>query len=194
MHPLLAGADTIEHSADGIGNAAEEQQQKSRQGQNLQNLLPEGDYRPAHADVADHGKTFVFFQVDTSKSGCNGHHAPLEDQQSPGKLRVDGPQSRQHDHRVGAGNEEINGAVVDDLHHPLAHIGLQAMVYAGDGKHGDDAGAIDGRCNNAPDVTMQCCPDHKQDQPDNTQSAANYGGDHIHDLLTPGVVGKLSVR
>lgn len=61
VHPPLPGADAVEHRADGIGDAPQEQQQKSRKSEHLQGLPHEGENGPAQADVADHGEHVVFF-------------------------------------------------------------------------------------------------------------------------------------
>ena len=193
MHPPLFGADAVQHRTDGVGDATPKQQQEAGPGQCVQCLFPEGNHRPAHADVADHGKDLVLFQIDGGQGRCDGHQHPFKNEQSPGQRRVVGPQGRQHHGGVGAGNEKIDGAVVDDLHHQLAHAGPQAVIDAGHGVHGNKRKAVKGAGHHAPDVAVQRCPDQAQHRGQDPQSAANNVGDHVHDLFAPGVVGQFPV-
>ena len=69
MHPLLFLAQTVENGADGVGNAAGQQQTKTARFHYGQHLPPEGDDGPAHADVTDHGEHSGFLQVDGGEGG-----------------------------------------------------------------------------------------------------------------------------
>ena len=69
MHPFSALTQTVEDGADGVGNAACQQEHKSRQGQGFDHLRAEGNDSPAHADVADHGEDSVLLQINGSEGG-----------------------------------------------------------------------------------------------------------------------------
>ena len=91
MHPFLLNTKAVENGTDAVGDAADEQQQKSCLCHNMPGLLPEGDDGPAHTDVADHGKHFVFLQVDRRQGGSNQSQRPFKDEQSPAQDWIDRP-------------------------------------------------------------------------------------------------------
>ena len=194
VHPLPLFAQSIEDRADGIGNAAEKQEQEARDGQYLDHHPAEGDDGPAHADVADHGEDAVLLQIDGCQGGGQSHHGPLEAEEAPGQSRIFGPYSGQDDDGVGAGDEEIDGAVVDDLHDFLAERRLQAVVDAGNGEHSDHRCAVNGGGDDAVDIAVEGGPDDAQGQGHDADGAADDVGDHVHDLLAPGVVRQGPVR
>ena len=124
VHPFFSAADAVEYRTDGVGDAAQQEKQEAGQGQHLQGLTGKGNDSPPKADIADHGNDIVFLQVNGSEGGSKSCHCPLEDEQAPAKCRIPGAESGQYDDGVGPRNEEIDGAVVNDLHHFLSHAGL----------------------------------------------------------------------
>ena len=78
VHPPLLFADAVENGADGVADAAEQQQQEAGLGQHLTGLGEEGENGPAHKNIADHRKNFVFLQVNGCKGHCQGRKAPLK--------------------------------------------------------------------------------------------------------------------
>ena len=79
--------------------------------------------------------------------------------------------------------------MVDDLHHLFSQVGLQTVVHAGDGKHGDHAGSVNSGGDDATDVVMESSADDTQHQGEQAQGTSYDVGDHVHDLFTTGVVG-----
>ena len=105
-----------------------------------------------------------------------------------------GPDGGQHHGGVGSADQEINGAVVDDLHYLFAHAGLQTVVDAGNGEHGDEGGAVDGAADDAVVVLIQGGPHHAGQQHNDAQRPADNVGNHVHQLFAPGIVRQLPVR
>jgi len=64
VHKAFLFADAVQHRADGIGDAAEEQQQQAARFHRPYCRVEGEDDAPAHADVADHGKYGIFLQID----------------------------------------------------------------------------------------------------------------------------------
>ena len=193
MHPLPALAQSVQNGADRVGNAAQQQKQKTREGQRLHRLLRKEDDRPAHADIADHGKDPVFLQVNGRQGRGQRYHAPLKAEQHPGKDRVLRTDGGQQNHGVGSRDEEINGAVVDHLHHLFAKRWLQTVVDAGNGKHGDHGAAVNSGGDDAPRITVESGKNDAQRQRHDAYSAADDVGDHVHDLFAPAVIRELAV-
>ena len=155
VHPLFGFAQSVEDGADGISDAAQKQQQKSRQSHGFHGLFREGNHRPAHADVADHGKDAVLFEINgRQRAGQNRQH-PFKAEQPPAQRRMGGPDGGQHHGGIGAADQKVDGAVIDDLHHLFAHAGLQTVVDAGNGEHGDEGGAVDGTADDAVIILIQ---------------------------------------
>ena len=193
VHPLFRLAQAVEHGADGVGNASQKQQHKAGNREHLYGLLCKGNNGPAHADIADHGEDTVLFQVDGRQYRGQHRQRPLKAEEAPAQGRVQRTEGGQQHRGVGAADEEVNGAVVDDLHDLLAHAGLQSVVHAGNGEHGNEGGAVDGAADDAPVVLVQCRPHHAGQQYHNPQSSAHNVGNHVHELFSPGVVGKMPV-
>ena len=62
-------SDAIKNGADGIGNSAEQDPEHTREGKNLDGLF-EADYdEPAHKNIKNHGKLFIFVVVNGGE-GC----------------------------------------------------------------------------------------------------------------------------
>ena len=57
----LFGTDAIEDSAQGIGEAAKEQQPETGHGHHLDDGADEKDHAPTHQDVANHGQGGILF-------------------------------------------------------------------------------------------------------------------------------------
>ena len=190
VHPPFLRADAVEHRAHGVGDAAEEQQQKARLGEHLVGLHHKGKNGPPKADIADHGQHIVLLQIDGGEGGGDGGHDPLKDEQTPADFRVHRADGGKGHDGVGAGDEKIDGAVVHHLHHLLAHAGLHAVVHAGHGVQGHHAHAVNGRGHDAVDIVAQGCKYHAQHQGRDGQAAAHNVGDGVHPFFAPGVVGQ----
>ena len=193
MHPLFLAANAIEHGTDGVGDASGEKQIKPGLCQHLHDHLGKGDNGPAHTDVADHGEDPVLLQVDGRQHCGNDGHDPLEAKEKPAQLRIDGPDGRQGNDGVGAANEKIDGAVVDDLHDLLAHAGPQTVVDAGYTVKDDHAEAVDGGADDSVDVAVLGCQHNAHGQSRHAHGSAHNMGDGIHDLFAGAIVRKLPV-
>ena len=68
---------------------------------------------------------------------------PLGGQKAPADNGIHRHKAYQQDRGVGACDQKIDGAVVDDLHDLLAHVGEQTMVYAGHTVQCDHGKAVD---------------------------------------------------
>ena len=96
----------------------------------------------------------------------------------------------QVDGGVGAGNEKVDGAVVDNLQDLFAHTGGQTVIDTGNGEHGDEGGAVDGAAEDTEEVVVEGCTDHTAQQHHHTQSAAYNVGNHIHQFFPTGISGE----
>ena len=193
VHPLLFAADAVEHRADGVGDAAPKQQKKARCRQDRAGLLDEGNDGPAHADIADHGEDLILLHVDGSQRGGNGGETPLENKQSPAQRRINRTDGRQYYGGVAAGNQEIDGAVVNDLHYLLAEAGQQTVIDAGNREGADHGGTVNDGGDNAVDVVISDCTDDTQCQYGDAQQTAQRVGDHISQFFCAAVIGQMVV-
>ena len=94
------------------------------------------------------------------------------------------------DDGIASGDEKIDGAVVQHLHHLLGHGGLQSVVDAGDAVQHDQAGAVDGGSQNLDGTVEHHGLPDAEDQGDHTADAAQNVGDGVGDLLPETVAGQ----
>ena len=193
VKPGPFGADAVEDGADRVGDATQKQEHEAGGADIPGGLAPEGEDGPAHADVADHGKHPVGVKIDGGEHGCQNGHGPLKAEEPPAQLGVDGTDGRQGHHRVGSADQEIDGAVINDLHHLFAHARLQPVVDAGYAVQGNHAAAEYGGGHNAVDILPQGGEGHAQAKGRHAHGAAHDMGDGIHDFFPGGVVGQRAV-
>ena len=115
VHPVLLGTDTIQNSSDGVSNTSGQKHEESRLGQNFQGLREKEDDTPPHTDIADHGKDIVFLQIDGRQGDGHRKQTPLCCQQSPANQGIHRNKCGQQDGRIGACDQEVDRAVVNDL-------------------------------------------------------------------------------
>ena len=132
--------------------------------------------------------------INGGQGGSHSYHGPFKGEQPPAQCRVGRADGGQGNHGVGACDEEIDGAVVNDLHNFFAHGGLQAVIHAGNGKHGDHTGAVNCGGDDAVHVAVEGGKDDTQGQGHHAHRTAHNVGHHIHDLFAPGVIRKHAVR
>ena len=68
------------------------------------------------------------------------------------------------------------------------------MINAGHGVEQNHGGTVNGRGDHAHGVMMDGRPDDAQGQHGNAHGSADNVGDHVGNLLAPGVAGQLSLR
>ena len=80
--------------------------------------------------------------------------------------------------------------MIDHLHDLFAHIGTQTVIHTGDGEHDDQHSTINRGGNHSVNISVQGSADDTQRQGCNSQSTADDMGDHIHNFLSPCVIGQ----
>ena len=118
--------------------------------------------------VKDHGKDAVFFQINGGQRAGQNRQRPFKAKQTPAQRRVERTDGGEDYRRIGTADQKVDGAVVDDLHHLFAHAGLQAVVDAGNGEHGNEGGAVDGAADDAEIILVQSGAHHAGQQHDDT--------------------------
>ena len=88
-------------------------------------------------------------------------------------------QRRQHDRGIGAGDQKVDGAVVDDLEHLFRHHGAQPVVDAGHGVQQNHGRTVDGAAHHTPGGAFGGGGDDAQHQRRNRERSAHNMGDHI---------------
>ena len=83
--------------------------------------------------------------------------------------------------------------MVKYLHHLFAQGGLQTVVDAGNGEHGNHGAAVNGGGDNAPGIAVEGGENDAQRQRHDAHGAADDVGDHVHDLFAPAVIRELAV-
>ena len=148
VHPAHFAADAIKNSAETITDSACQKKEESPLSQNLNGLGEEGQDRPAQADVEHHGQLAVLLQIDSCQRRRQGRQRPLQDKQPPTNLGVHRSQGDQYNWSITAGDEQVYGAVVNDLQHFLPKAWLQSVVNAGNGIEEDQTAAVNSACRN----------------------------------------------
>ena len=96
--------------------------------------------------------------------------------------------SGQQDRCVRPGDQEIDRAVVNDLHHLFSHARFKPVVNAGHCIQSDHRRAIYGGADHTPDVSMQSSHHDRQHQNGDSDGTADNVGHHIGDILAAGII------
>lgn len=190
VKPGALGADAVENGADCVGDATQKQEQEAGGADIQGGDAPEGEDGPAHADVANHGEHPELPQVDGGEGAGDGGQNPLQRQEAPAQGGISGQEGADENGGVGAGDEGIDGAVVNDLHDLFPHPRVKPVVHAGHGVKGDEGQTVNQHPQNGQGGGTGDGAHKPQHQRQHAEAAACDVGDHIHQLLSPGVVGK----
>ena len=193
MHIAVLPTQPIEDSAHRVGDAAGQQPHQAGQGDGLEHGVGRQHHAPAHADVADHGEHRVLFQVNGGKDNRHEGDRPHHAEQRPAPRGIGRPDGAQHDGRIGACDKQIDGAVVQHLHHLLGHFGQQAMVHAGHGVEKHHGYAVYHAAHNGPWIALEDGGNQAQHQRGDAERAAHDMRHHVEDLFSAGVIRQLAV-
>jgi len=155
VKPTLFRANTVKDRAYRVGDATVKQQIKTVICQHMTDLGQKGEYGPAHADVADHGEDIIFFQINGSQRHSQSGEYPFKEEKTPTDSWIYRPQGRQHHRRVRAGNEQIDGAVIQHLQHLLGCAGTHSVVDTGEGVETYHADPVDHGADDSVGVAVE---------------------------------------
>ena len=133
VSPLLA--KPIQDSSHRIRNTARKTPEQAAKRNCFHRGLCRKQNTPAHSDIADHRKLGVFFEVDRRQRCRHCRKSPHDAKQDPTPCRRGGTNAAKQNGRIGAPDEKIDGAMVDDLHHLFAGSLMQSVIDAGNGIH-----------------------------------------------------------
>ena len=83
MDVAMFFADSVKNSSNSVGNAAAKKQEKAGQGNRLNGYLCRKNNTPTHADIADHRKFRVLFEVDCRQRDCHCCKSPNKREDRP---------------------------------------------------------------------------------------------------------------
>ena len=151
--------------------------------------LPGHHHAPAHSQVADHGEHLEAIHVDGGEDDTDDRSTPDHAEQRPTHLRIDAAQSAERQGSVAAGNEQVDGAVIQHAQHLLAqHHGTQAMVDTGDRVEQDHGCAKDRTSDHAHRVMPPCRSDHAEHRSHDAQRHTGCMGSHIKNFFPSCIV------
>lgn len=147
-------ANQVENRADGKGNAARKNPQKTGKGHGGDRDFTTQNNCPAHYQVAYKGEGTVPFQID----GIQGHGqtgtSPFDAEDCPGKRGIQRANRAECYRRIGPGNQKINIAMVDDTHNLFSGVFVKTVVNGRNAEHNDHGSAVYGGRNNCPRVVI----------------------------------------
>ena len=190
VHPPQFLAQTEQHRTDGIGDATCQQPIKTLRGHYRHCLGQEKDNAPTHKDITNHRKNLVLTQIYGGQRYSQSSQTPFHNQKSPGDLRKNGEKTGNHNGGVGAGDEKIDGAVVNHLHNLLGSVCPQTVIDAGHCVNSNHRYTVDDSADeiNGAKVT---CRQQTEDAAEYGQTTADNMGYHIHNFFACGIVGEL---
>ena len=97
-----------------------------------------------------------------------------EEAPAPAAAQVD-----QDERRIGAGDEQVNGRVVDDAADMLDPLAAAAVVERGTGEQQDQGGAVDAAADDVPGVAVPGGHDHQHGQPAQAEHGAQPVGQGV---------------
>ena len=187
-HPL---AHAVQHRADGEGDPAGQQQEKAGERHRLDRILQKDHDAPSHADIAGHRHLLIPLEVDRVEHHRDSGERPFHAEDRPRHRRVQLPDGAQQDRGVGAGDQEVDIAVVDDAHHALGSALRQTVIDARHRKHDQQGQSVDRARNHRPDVAVQRRDHRQQGDRRYRKDRSDDMGDHIRDLLGARIIGQL---
>ena len=193
MHVAVFPAQAIENSAHRISDAACQQPDQAGNGDCLEHRVRRQHHAPAHADVADHGKHGVLLQINGGKDDRHDRNGPHPSEQRPAPGGIAGPDGAQRDGRIGTRDKQVDGTVVQHLHHLFGHFRQQSVIYAGHGVEKHHGHTVYHAAYDGPGIALQDGGNQAQHQCDNPECAAHNMRYHVEDLFSTGVIRQLPV-
>ena len=183
-------ADDVQNRADGVCDAAARKIGKAvpRYG------FDERSYRendaPAEGDIADHGEALVFFQIDRVEGNAQRGHAPDHAEQHPSDGGIHAAYRGKGDRRIGSGDQNKDGAVVENLKDLFRASGQKSVINARHRIQKNDRNAVYDRPRKAVRVAADCRKDDAQHQKRNPQCASDNVRYHVKNFLSLCVGGQ----
>ena len=187
-------ADAVQHSADGIGDTSRQKQEEAGQRHCVDRQLQHRDHTPAHADITHHRNLFKALEVDGVQRHGDGGQRPFHAEDRPCQRRIQRTDAHEQDRRIGARDQEIDVAVIDDPHHTLGVADRQSVIDAGHGKHDQQRRAVDRAGHDRPRVAVQRSHNDQQRDRRYGKGRADDMGHGVADLFTARIIGQLCFR
>ena len=128
MEPLLVMSDSVKHSADSVGDSSEKKQHRAAEAEGGDGGLDVHKDAPSHAEVADHRKKLILFDVYRIKHYSEYRKSPDDAEYHPSHYGVHAPESNESVGGVCTGNKDKDRAMVDDLKHLFCVKALRKSV------------------------------------------------------------------
>ena len=187
-------ADAVQHGADGIGDTARKQQDEAGHRHRVDRQLQHSDHTPAHADVANHTHLLKALEVDRVQCHGDGCQRPFHAEDRPCQRGVQRTNPHKQDRRIGARDQKVDVAVIDDPHHSLGVAGGQSVIDAGYGEHDKQGRAIDRTGHDRPRVAVHRSHNDQQRYRRYGKDRTDDVGHGVTDLFPPRVIGQLCFR
>ena len=190
MKNRLFVSHAVKHRADGIRNSSEKDPKNAVPCKNVNGLFKTKNDEPAHKDIKNHRKLFIFVVVNGGKNSAQRRKGPFRKKNEPRGFGINRSHCRKKNGRISSGNKKINGAVVDDLHHLFCKTGFEPVINARNGVNRNHRKTVDNASHNVPGVAVHCRNDDAKKKNNNSKSAAHNVGGHVGNFFSAGVIGK----
>jgi len=167
--------ESVEEQSEGIKATAQEEPDETSGRQRLQQRVQRDQDEPAHDQVNDHLQDSEPFSVQGVHYDANGRQSPDDGKDRPAPCTT---KSNQGKRRIGAGNQRIDGEVVEfahDLFRPAAHTVEKRRNRQGQ----KQSNTIDSQAHDLPRIALLRGSHDQYDQADSCEYRANNMADAV---------------
>ena len=160
----------VENHPGGVGDAAGQDQPEAHLVQ-FSGQFPGGEQdQPAHGQVNAHPHQFETVPVHGLQTDADQRQCPDHRKQDPAGLAA---QIHQQEGRVGAGDQPIDGAVIEHLEHRPPFRVTQAVVQGAGAVEQNQAGTENTETDHFPGVALQAGGNNQYHRAGDTQGGAD---------------------
>lgn len=153
MNKFFLLANAVKYSAYRISHAACEKEKAAAEAEDGKYDLSRADYAPAHHQIADEWRNFIFFKADRIENDTDSGHSPLYPEYSPTERGIVFTERAQRKRRVCSCNKQKYRAVIEHAKNALgAKPWRKTVIDRRNGIQNDHSRAEDRRADNAPYV------------------------------------------